>query len=67
MNNQWFYSIFLLSVIGNVYGRLVNFSVVAFGGQASLTIDGLSYPMNRVDNYSSLHTVKVECSEDPVK
>jgi len=66
MNNQWFYSILLLSVIGSVYGRLVSFNVIAFGGQASVTVGGKSYPMNRVDNYSSLHTATIECSEDPI-
>eukprot|EP00833_Pecoramyces_ruminatium_P002447 jgi/Orpsp1_1/1176479/evm.model.c7180000057791.1 len=64
MNCIWLFTFLLLSVIGNVYGRIVSFSVIAFGGQATVSFGGFSYVMNLVDSYSNVHTVSAECPEE---
>jgi hypothetical protein len=56
-------SIILIAVIGQVYGRFVNFSIIAFGNEASVTFNGKTLPMKKVDAYSNVHTVSGICPD----
>eukprot|EP00833_Pecoramyces_ruminatium_P006918 jgi/Orpsp1_1/1180950/evm.model.c7180000075217.1 len=47
------FSCFLLFlIIGYSYGRIVNFNLLAFGNQVSVTYNGKTLSMNPVDGYS---------------
>jgi hypothetical protein len=55
MNCILFSSILLLSLIGNIYGRSVTFSLIAFGNEVTVTYNGQSIPMQPIDDYSRVH------------
>jgi len=58
---------FLFFVISHVYGRMVNFSLVTFGGEAVVNVNGESVPMKRIDDYSSVRSVTINCPEEELE
>jgi len=60
-------SIVLLTIIGQVFGRIVNFSLLTFGGSATVTVEGKQLVMKRVDNYSSVYSVSAMVSDEELE
>jgi len=63
--NYFLLYIFLIAVLNSVYGRMVTFSLIAFGNEASVTVGGVNHPMKRIDNYSNVHAVTLMLEEAP--
>jgi len=59
-------SILLLTFIGQIYGRIVSFSLLTFGSQVTVTINGVVYPMQPVDNYSHVYSASTMLPEEAV-
>jgi len=64
MNCLWIYNILSLIIIKNVFGRIVNFSLLTFGNEVTVTFGNTTLPMNRVDNFSSVHSVSSICPDE---
>jgi len=60
----WICNILLFAIIGNVYGRIVNFSLITFGQNVSVTFLGRTVPMRPVDSYSHVFSVSGICPEE---
>eukprot|EP00833_Pecoramyces_ruminatium_P005729 jgi/Orpsp1_1/1179761/evm.model.c7180000070675.1 len=59
------FSCFLLFlIIGYSYGRIVNFNLLAFGNQVSVTYNGKTLSMNPVDGYSRVFSVSGVCPDE---
>jgi len=63
MNCLVFISI-LLFIIGNVFGRIVNFNLLTFGNQVTVTYNDKTLEMKRVDNYSNIFSISGLCPDD---
>ncbi|ORX42391.1 hypothetical protein BCR36DRAFT_587211 [Piromyces finnis] len=64
MNCLLFSSILLFSLIGNIYGRVVTFSLIAFGNQVTVTFNGQTKNLTPLDNYSRVYQVSAECPDE---
>jgi len=64
MNMFWICNVLLFAIIGNVYGRIVNFSLITFGQNVSVTFLGQTVPMRAVDSYSRVFSVSGICPEE---
>jgi hypothetical protein len=56
--------ILLLFIIGEVFGRVVNFSLISFGDKATVTFNGKTLDMRRIDDYSRVFSVSGICPDD---
>lgn len=56
-------SFLLIALIGQVYGRKVNFKLISFGNQATVTFEGKTLDMKRIDTYSNVHVVSSDCPD----
>ncbi|ORX80404.1 hypothetical protein BCR32DRAFT_268887 [Anaeromyces robustus] len=65
MNRFYLLGILLIAILNIVYGRIVTFSVIAFGNEVSVTINGIVNPMRRIDDYSNVHSVTLMLEEVP--
>jgi len=65
--NCLLFSIILIAIIEQVYGRFVTFSVISFGSEASVTFNGKTLPMKRIDTYSNVHSVSGICPDEEFK
>jgi len=65
MNNLSLYTILLLCIIGNVFGRIVKFSLITFGNQVTVSFNGGSYQLTPVDNYSRVYSTSAMCPDEP--
>eukprot|EP00833_Pecoramyces_ruminatium_P008793 jgi/Orpsp1_1/1182825/evm.model.c7180000082795.1 len=63
MNYLLFSGILLFTIIGNVYGRIVNFSIIAFANQVTVTFQERTLDMKRVDDYSSVFSASAICPD----
>jgi hypothetical protein len=54
----------LLFIIGNVFGRIVNFNLLTFGNQVTVTYNDKTLEMKRVDNYSNIFSISGLCPDD---
>ncbi|KAG4090038.1 hypothetical protein H8356DRAFT_1279823 [Neocallimastix lanati (nom. inval.)] len=57
-------TLLLLAIVGQVFGRIVNFSIIAFGKDASVTFNGKTLNMLPVDNYSGVKSVSAFCPDE---
>jgi len=55
MNSLLYTSILLFTIIGNIYGRTVTFSLIAFGNQVSVSYNGQNVDMTPVNDYSRVY------------
>lgn len=44
-------------IVGQVFGRIVNFSIISFGKEASVTFNNKTLEMMPVDDYSGVRSV----------
>jgi len=51
-------------IVEHVYGRMVNFSLVTFGNEAYVTVNGETVPMKRIDDYSGVRSVTLDCPNE---
>jgi len=64
MNYLNLYSILLIAFISNVYGRIVNFSLLTFGQEATVNFNGKILPMVAVDDFSGVKSVSAICPDE---
>eukprot|EP00833_Pecoramyces_ruminatium_P010913 jgi/Orpsp1_1/1184945/evm.model.c7180000091672.1 len=64
MNCHLLSAILLLTVIGHVYGRVVNFSIITFGKDATVSFNGKTLNMLPVDDYSGVRSVSGICPDE---
>jgi len=67
MANILFSSILLLSIIGQIYGRIVSFNLLTFGKNVSVTFNSKTLNMAPVDNFSNVYSVSAVCPEDDLE
>jgi hypothetical protein len=59
------FSTFIFStIIGSIYGRIVNFSLITFGSQVTVTIGDNVVQLNPVDNFSRVFSVSATCPDE---
>ncbi|KAL6597295.1 hypothetical protein LY90DRAFT_451319 [Neocallimastix californiae] len=63
MNCFLLFNIFLIALITNVYGRIVNFSLITFGSVVTVTYEGKTLDLAPVDNFSGVHSVSGICPD----
>jgi len=64
MNRLIFSTILLFTIIGNIYGRVINFRLLAFANKVTVSYEGKTVEMIRVDNYSSVFGASAICPDD---
>jgi len=64
MNCFWIHVVLLLVIIENVFGRVVNFSLITFGNEVTVTYGNKTIPMIRVDNYSNVRSASGFCPDE---
>jgi len=64
MNCLLFSIILLLAIFNQVYGRIVNFSVISFGRDATVTFNGKTLDMIPVDNFSGVRSISSVCPDE---
>jgi len=64
MNCLLFSIILLCTIIGQVYGRIVNFSLLTFGQTVTVSFKDKTLNMKAIDNYSRVHSVSGICPDD---
>jgi len=57
MNYILLSSFLLMTIVGQVFGRIVNFSIISFGKEASVTFNNKTLEMMPVDDYSGVRSV----------
>ncbi|ORX50709.1 hypothetical protein BCR36DRAFT_583296 [Piromyces finnis] len=57
-------SLLFITIIEQVYGRFVTFSLITFGNEASVTFGGKTLPLKRIDNYSNVHSATGICPDE---
>jgi len=57
MNYILLSSFLLMIIVGQVFGRIVNFSIISFGKEASVTFNNKTLEMMPVDDYSGVRSV----------
>ncbi|ORX43450.1 hypothetical protein BCR32DRAFT_298677 [Anaeromyces robustus] len=67
MNCFLFISILLLSIIGQVFGRIVTFSLISFGNQVSVTFQGKTLEMKPIDDFSNVFAVSTNCPDEDIQ
>jgi len=56
MKSLILYVFLLYTIIGHVYGRIVNFSLLTFGQNVSVTFNGKTLNMKAIDDFSIVHS-----------
>jgi len=56
--------ILLFSIIGHIFGRIVQFKLLTFGKNVSVTFNSKTLNMLPIDNYSSVYSVSGICPDD---
>eukprot|EP00833_Pecoramyces_ruminatium_P004311 jgi/Orpsp1_1/1178343/evm.model.c7180000064929.1 len=64
MNFLISYTVLLIVLIANVYGRIVNFSLLTFGKDATVTFNGKTLEMLSVDDYSGVKSISAICPDE---
>ena len=64
MNCLLLSTLLIMTIIGQVYGRIVNFSIIAFGKESTVTFNGKTLKMIPVDNFSGVMSVSAICPDE---
>ncbi|ORX50708.1 hypothetical protein BCR36DRAFT_326531 [Piromyces finnis] len=64
MSSVLFLAVLLLHIIGQIYGRVVNFNLLTFGQSVSVVFKDKTLTMKLIDNYSHVHSVTGICPDD---
>jgi len=64
MNSLMFHTFFLFALIANAYGRIVHFSLITFGQEATVTFNGNTLPLQPVDNFSGVRGASAICPDE---
>jgi len=64
MKSLILYVFLLYTVIGHIYGRVVNFSLLTFGQNVSVTFNGKTINMRAIDDFSRVYSVSGICPDD---
>ena len=64
MNCIFFSIVLLYAIIGQVYGRVVNFSLLTFGQTVTVTFGEKTLNMKPIDDYSHVHSISGICPDD---
>jgi len=57
-------SIGILTIIGQVYGRIVSFNLLTFGQAVAVQVDKAVANLTPIDNFSHVHSISVVCPDE---